>query len=52
MTKLSGKMMASEASGEKAAQRTRLSALASRVVAADARRRGIDIHATLTGDGS
>ena len=35
-----------------AAQRTRLSALASRVVAADARRRGIDIHATLTGDGS
>ena len=33
------------------AQRTRLSEIASRVVAADARRRGIDIHATPAGDG-
>ena len=34
-----------------AAQRTRLSVIASRVVAADARRRGIDIHAAPGGDG-
>ncbi|MGD0702017.1 MAG: MarR family transcriptional regulator [Trebonia sp.] len=33
------------------AERTRLSRIASRVVAADARRRGIDIHATPAGDG-
>jgi MarR family transcriptional regulator, lower aerobic nicotinate degradation pathway regulator len=33
------------------AQRTRLSVIASRIVAADARRRGIDIYATLDGDG-
>jgi MarR family transcriptional regulator, lower aerobic nicotinate degradation pathway regulator len=33
------------------AQRTRLSVIASRVVAADARRRGIDIYATADGDG-
>ena len=33
------------------AQRTRLSVIASRIVAADARRRGIDIHATSAGDG-
>jgi MarR family transcriptional regulator, lower aerobic nicotinate degradation pathway regulator len=32
------------------AQRTRLSVLASRIVAADAGRRGIDIHATAAGD--
>ena len=35
-----------------AAQRGRLSLLASRVVAADAGRRGIDIYATIKGDGS
>ena len=34
------------------AQRTRLSVLASRVVAADARRRGIDIRATVVGSAS
>ena len=33
------------------AQRSRLSAIASRVVAADARRRGIDIYATDPGSG-
>jgi DNA-binding MarR family transcriptional regulator len=32
------------------AQRTRLSVIASRIVAADARRRGIDIRATAAGD--
>ena len=33
------------------AQRTRLSVIASRIVAADARRRGIDIYASSAGDG-